>query len=141
MILERVVRRGRQRVDRIARDETLDVEHVAVFRVLRPGRGPERPLQVRTFGLQLFESIGGKDLLELLVGQLGVRDGNFAEKRLQLLIARFFHLRFDLLVSLRVDAADKKAGHRADLVDREIFFDAAFEPAEIGLHHLAVNVI
>ena len=58
MILERVVRRRRQRVDGIARDETLDVEHVAVFWILRPGRGPERPLHVRAFALQLFELVG-----------------------------------------------------------------------------------
>ncbi len=64
MIAKRRVRRGRHGIHRVRADERLDVQHVAVARILRPGRRPERTLHARAEVAQFEETIAAEDLLE-----------------------------------------------------------------------------
>ena len=70
----RSTRLGRHRVHGVGADQLLDVEHVAVGRVLGRGRGPERPLHARALRGERLPARPGERLLEVLVGELRVRD-------------------------------------------------------------------
>ena len=111
VIFERVVCGRGKRVNRVARDQRLDVQHVAVLRILRPRRCPQRTLHIGAPRAELLKSIAAEVFLEELIRELGVRDGHFAEERFEITIAGFFQFGLDLLVRLRVDAADKETGH------------------------------
>ncbi len=54
VVAERVHRRGRDGVDRVAADQLLDVQHVAIGLVLDPGAGPQQALRQRAGRGQLL---------------------------------------------------------------------------------------
>ena len=89
-------------------DQLLDVEDVAVGRVLGRGRGPEAPLLRRALRLERLPALAREDLLPVLVRELRVRDG---EPALQLVVAAD---RVEPLVRLGVDARDEEARDRRD---------------------------
>src|SRR5215510_2462989 len=102
VVLEGADRLVGHRVDSLGADQVVDVEHVAVGRVLRRRRGPEAPLPPGACGGESGPALAGENLLVALVGKLGVRDREFA---LQLVVAA------DLvkpLVGLRIDARDEE---------------------------------
>ena len=85
VILERVVRRRRNGVDGVRPDQRLDVEHVAVLRILRAGRRPQRPLHARAVIAAASRNASPlKVCFEELIGELRVRDGDLAEERADL---------------------------------------------------------
>ena len=96
---------------------------------------------MRPFRLQFLEAVGREDLLELLIGHLRVGDGHLAQERLQLAVTGLFQLLFDLFVGLRVDAADEETGDGVDVADRQVLLHPSLEPAQVCLHHLAVDVV
>ncbi len=141
VILEGLVGRRRNGVDRVRPDQRLEIEHIAVRRILGAGRRPQRPLHVRAVMAQLLPTLAAEDLPEELVGEFGVGDGDLAEERADLRIVLLLELRLHLLFGQRVDAADEEAGHRGDLVDRQPLGHAALQTSQIGLHHLGVDVV
>src|SRR5262249_14684749 len=70
MVFEGRDRLLRHRVDRLGADQVLDVEHVAVVRVLRRGRGPEAALRRGALRAQRLPALAGEELLVALVGEL-----------------------------------------------------------------------
>src|SRR5205085_11285725 len=95
VILVGEIRRGGDGIDGIRADQRVDVERVAVLRVLRAGRRPERALHLRAFFTKALETLAAEDFLELPIGKLRVRDRDLAEERLERRIV--LPLRFDLL--------------------------------------------
>ena len=128
VLLERFVGRRRNCVDGVRPDERLDVEHVAVRRILRAGRCPQRTLHIRAVMLQLLPTLAAEGLFEELVGELGVGNRDLAEERADLGIIVLLQLRFHLLLGQRVDAANEKAGDRCDLVR----LDRGERPGAVG---------
>ena len=78
VIAERIHGRRRHGVDRVGGDQLLDIEHVAVVRVLRAGAGPKQPLHPRALGTQLLPARAGEKPLVALIGKLGVGDRDLA---------------------------------------------------------------
>ncbi len=74
VVLERLDRLERHRVHRLRADQALDVEHVAVVRVLRRGRRPEAPLLRRALRREELPALAREHLLPVLVGEACVRD-------------------------------------------------------------------
>src|SRR5262245_66529577 len=122
MVTEGGEGRGRKRIDGVRADQALDVEHVAVVRVLRAGARPERALNAGALRFQLREAFARKDFLEPLILQLRVRNRGLAEEGgesgLFVLVIRPADAGFELAVDCRVDAADEDAGHRRHVVYR-----------------------
>src|SRR5947208_5168503 len=54
----------------VGADQRLEVEHVAVLRILRAGGGPQRTLHARAVVAQAREALAAEDSLELLIGEL-----------------------------------------------------------------------
>ena len=101
--------RGRHGVDRIAADQLLDVQHIAIGLVLGAGAGPEQALRIGARCRQLLPALGGHFLVPG-IGLLGIGDRHPAAHFLQrvgLRVARR-HALVDLLVDLRIDAADEE---------------------------------
>ena len=103
--------RERHRVHRVAADQRLDVEHVAVRLVLGAGRGPERPLPRGALCRQRLPARRVDALQVDLISLFRVGDGDLS---LQVLDA----LGLEQLVDGRVDAADEETGDAVDLRNR-----------------------
>src|SRR5207248_11001189 len=69
VVLERLERRRRHRVDGVGTDQFLDVADVAVARVLGAGTGPQRPLYLATLVGERRPLAAREDLLEAGVGE------------------------------------------------------------------------
>ena len=110
VVVRRLDRVARHRVDRVGPDELLDVEDVAVVGVLGRGRGPQAALRGCALGGQRLPLVAGEDLLVGLVGELGVGDRELA---LELVVAADL---VEALVGLGVDARDEERGDRGDLL-------------------------
>ena len=118
----------RHRVDRVGRDELVDVHRVGVARVLDAGRGPQRPLDRAADGLLARAQLGLEAPVRgARVGQAGDPAQVLATELLQ------------ALVDLGVHARDEEAGHRVH-VERLALRLAALEPAGVGLGHLGVGL-
>src|SRR5262249_42823395 len=134
--------RWRKRVDGFGADQALDVEHVAVVRVLRAGARPERALNAGALRFQLREAFARKDFLEPLVLHLRVRNRGLAEEGgesgLFVLVIRPADAGFELAVDGRVDAADEDAGHRGKMGYRLPGGGARFPAAGVRLGDLFV---
>ena len=74
VILERGDRLRRHRVHRVGADQLLDVDHVAVVRVLRRRRGPEAALRARALRGQPLPALAAEPLLVEPVRELRVGD-------------------------------------------------------------------
>src|SRR5262249_1239473 len=142
MIAEGGERRGRKRVDSVRTDQALDVEHVAVVRILRAGARPERALNTSALRFQLCEAFARKDLFEPLVLHLRIRNRSLAEKGgesgLFVFVLRRADAGFELAIDGRVDAADEDTGHRRQVVNRVACGGALFQGADVGLGDLYV---
>ena len=140
VVAERVERRRRHGVDGVGTDQLLDVEHVAVVLVLGAGRRPQQPLRLCALGRKLVPARAGKQALVVLVGQLGVGDGDLAlQRREALLFGRVVgprDLLVELLVDRAVDAADEEAGDAGDARGIAAGLDEFFEAREIGFGDL-----
>ena len=101
VLVERLQRGERHGVDRLAPDQRLDVEHVAVRLVLGAGRRPQGPLPGGALRLQRLPARRGDAAQVDLVRLLRVRDGDLAQQRLLALL-------LDQLVGGGVDAADEE---------------------------------
>ena len=80
VIAERLERRRRDRVDRVAADQLFNVAHVAIERILGARARPEKPLWMRALGgerLPLARAAQGEIAL---VGELRVGDRNLSEE-------------------------------------------------------------
>ena len=119
MVAERIHRRRRNRIHRVAAYEFLDIQHVAIRLVLHARAGPEQALRVCADGRELLPPVSGHHVRIQHVGHLCVRDGHLAAQFLQrvgILVAGR-HPLVDLLVDLRVDTADEEACHAGDAAD------------------------
>ena len=118
VIAEGVERRRRHRVDGVGTDQLLDIEHIAVVLVLGAGGSPQQPLRLCAFGGELVPARAGKQPLVILVGHLGVGDGDLALQRGEaLLLGRVVgrgDLVIELLVDRAVDPADEEGGDAGD---------------------------
>ena len=134
--------RGRDCVDRLGADEVVNVEHVRVFGVLRPRRGPEAALHLRALRLQLREARAVEYLFELLISELRVGDGRAPEQGFEPLglFGRrgVTHLVFEVRVNGRVHARDEEARDRSDVVNVLPFGRAPFEALDESLRDLLV---
>src|SRR3954471_18211412 len=92
-------------VHRVGACELLNVHHVPVFGILRRGRGPERALLGCTLRLQELPVFAGEDLLERLVGELGVR---YPELAFELVVATYL---VEPPVGFGVDSRDEETRH------------------------------
>ena len=80
VVAERGQRLGRNGVDGVRPDQLLDVEHVAVARVLGARAGPEHALRLGALRRQGLPPRAGEDLLVALVGELRVGDRHLAQQ-------------------------------------------------------------
>ena len=74
VVLEGLDRLERHRVHGVWADQLVDVEDVAVGRVLRRGRRPQAALDACALGGEPLPALAGERLLVVDVGELGVRD-------------------------------------------------------------------
>ena len=81
MVAERVERGLGHGVHRVGADQLFDVHHVAVGRVLRARRRPQRLLHARARRRELLPAVAGEDVEEPLVRLLRVRDRDLAAQR------------------------------------------------------------
>src|SRR6266511_3788565 len=81
VVFERGQGRLGQSRDGVRADQLLDVAHVAIRRVFRGRRGPERTLWRFTVRAQRVPARTGEYLLEVLVGKLGAGDPKPAAQR------------------------------------------------------------
>jgi hypothetical protein len=133
VIIEGLQGGERQRIDRVAADERLDVEDVAVGLVLGSGRRPEGALPGGALCLQRFPARRGDAPREELVSLLRIRDGDLS---LQIRDAFFLQQ----LVHRGIDAADEKRCDAVDLRDRLALGDALLEPGQVRVDHLLVHL-
>ena len=124
-------RRQRHRVDRVGRDEAVDVQRVRVRRVLHAGRGPQRPLDRAARRAQRGELVAAEHALERLVGGAGVGEAGAA---LEILAPGGGQP----LVDLGVDARDEERGDRV-AVERQPFGAAALHRADVRAHDVLVR--
>ena len=127
MVTESIEGGGGDRVDRVGSDQLLDVEDVAVARVLRARARPEQPL-----------GLGSP------AGELRVGDGDPAEEPLQQDALRrgggLEAPRHDL-VDRGVDPADEEAGHARHPAQIGAPRGAGLQALDIGLGHLLVDLL
>ena len=93
MIAKGLERRRWDGIDGVRADQFLDIEHIAIIRILRAGACPQHALGLRSLGNERFPARRREDALIGFVGQLAVRDRDFSQNRLQLRFAgrvRFF---------------------------------------------------
>ena len=142
MIEYRGIGRRGDRVDGVRADERLDIQEVAVGGILRPGTGPERPLDLRPFCTERGETRAFKYFLERLIHEFGIRDSNIAEQSLHPGNGGRVFLSGDLLpqeiIDERVDAADKNARNGGDAGDRLSLFRPELESLDVGACHFLV---
>ncbi len=104
----------RHGVDRVPSDQFLDIDDIAIGRVLGAGAGPEQALHMSARITQSAPARSGENSLVILVGKLCVCDGDFPAqtgKRVRLASGReFFQMFVDQFVHGGVDAADEEAG-------------------------------
>ena len=131
---ERVHGLLRHRVDGVGHHELGDVEGVGVVGVLHPGRRPQRPLRVGARGRELLQRSLGDHLLVRRVGQPGVGDRGLAAQGQRLVGAD----RLEPLVDLGVDPGDEERRHGEDPAEVEAGVAGLLEPAQVGVHDLAV---
>ena len=131
MVLEGPNRLLGHRRDRLPAEQLLDVERVAVARVLRRRRRPQAALRGRAAGGEPFPAIAGERVLVLLVGEPGVGD---PEAALQVFAAELV----EATVGLGVDPRDEEAGDGVDGARVAADADEALEAAQVGLDHLLV---
>ncbi len=120
------------RVDRVRRDQLLDVHGVAVRRVLGAGRCPQRPLQPGTTVGQRLPARRREVLLEQLVGEPRVGDSRLTPQFLRL-------GRADLVqpaIDLGVDPAHEERGHRGERGDVNVV--GRLEPGHEGIHDFLI---
>ena len=110
---------GRHGIDGFVADQLFDVENVGVGFVLGAGAGPEEALRVCALFLEGLPAGRGHHLEIMLVGQLGVGDGDLTADCLQGGSLRIVggHALVDGAVDLAVDAADEEARDRGDAGD------------------------
>ena len=146
MVLERFQSGRRQRVDRVGSDQLLDVQHVAVARVLGAGACPQRPLHLRTTRFERLPRGAAEDVQEPPMGQLGIGTWVSAQ-RLAVSRRRAGQICRQQLVDQGVDATDEEAGHRhrrrlqrARVAQRLSRAEEALEPRDIGVRDLLVQL-
>ena len=136
MVAEGIHGLGRHGVDGVAADESLDIEHIGIGRILGPGGGPEQPLRRGSSGGERFPAGAFDHLQVTLIGDLGVGDGDLATHGLERLGVPGAGLRqplVDLLVDHGVDAADEEAGDAVHAADPRSRREAILEPREVGV--------
>src|SRR5439155_4728025 len=109
VVLEGGDRLRRHRVDGVGADQLLDVHRVAVALVLDRRRGPQAALRSRAGRPQGLPALAGEDLLEGLVGEARVGDGQAAA---QVVVPAEL---VEALVGLGVHARDEERGNARDL--------------------------
>src|SRR6266511_753126 len=129
MVFERGQGRLGQSRDGVRADQLLDVAHVAIRRVFRGRRGPERTLWRCTVRAQRLPARTGEYLLEVLVGKLGAGDPKPAAQRQGTPGA----VLVEQLVGGSVDSRDEEAGDRVNPRQVKPSIRGAVEPAKVGL--------
>ena len=132
VVLERLQRLERHRVDRVAADQLLDVDDVAVLGVLGRRRRPQAALRRRALGAQRLPGLAGEQLLVGLVRELRVGDRELA---LELVVAAD---RVEPLVGLGVDARDEERGDRRHPREVAAGVREPLHAADVRLGDLAV---
>ena len=134
---------GRHGVDGVAADQLLHIERVGVGLVLHAGAGPQQALRHRAGGGQRLPALAAGQLDIVLVGQLGIGDGDLAAQALEVLHigAADLHAVVDLLVDLAVDAADEEAGDAGDPADVAALRLEVFQPGDERLGHVLVGLL
>ena len=136
----------RHGVDRIGADQFLDVDDVAVFGILGAGAGPEHALCLRAFGCESFPARSAENALITLIGELAVRDRDFAEQTLEsnacwlasvVFLSRSFSME-SISVSMRLMKKLATLGH---LLEIAAALCEIFESRDIGLGNLLVNFL
>ena len=142
MVEKRLDRLGRHGVDRVAPDQRLHIEHVAIGRVLGAGRRPEQALRPRALGRERLPAVARDQLEIILISELGVGDRDLPAQRGERLGFGISRLqpRVDRLVDPGVDAADEEARHRGDARDVLAFGDAVLEAGDESLGDRLVHV-
>ncbi len=135
VVAEGVHRCRRNGVDGVAADQLLDIQHVAIRLVLHAGAGPEQALRIGAGGGELLPAIAGNHRLVFDIRHLRVRDGHAAAQLAQSLGITVVgsHARVDLLVDLRIDAADEEAGDAGQVADIAALGVTVFQPGDVGL--------
>ncbi len=115
MVAEGVQGLRRQGVDSVGADQGLDIEHVAVGRILHACGSPQQALRACPGFGQGFPWRRAQHRQIELIGDLGAGDGRLAAQRLQRLSLRIRcgDTAIDLLVDLGIDAAEKEACYAA----------------------------
>jgi hypothetical protein len=135
--------RRRDRVDRVGADQLLDIERVAVGRILRAGARPEQPLRLRASGGQRLPARRRDDRLVPLVGELRIRNRNLTLQAPQPLTrggARGRRQRrVDVLGDGGVDAAHEEAGDAGDPRHITAGRGVLLQAGEIRLGHRVVG--
>ena len=109
----------RHRVHGVRADQCVDVENIAIGRVLGAGAGPQWTLNHRSGRGQLAEVVAAEQRFEPLVGELGVGNGHLALERQRIVGA----VGIEQLVGGGIDPADEERGDRGDPVDRQSGID------------------
>ena len=144
MVTESIEGGGGDRVDRVASDQLLDVEDVAVARVLRARARPEQPLGLGSPAGEGLPARCLEDLPVALIDELRVGDGDPAEEPLQQDALRrgggLEAPRHDL-VDRGVDPADEEAGHARHPAQIGAPRGAGLQALDVGLGHLLVDLL
>ena len=145
MVAECIERCRRHGVDGVGADQFLDIQHIAVVLVLGAGGRPQQTLRLGALGRELLPAGACEQPLVVLIGQLGVGDGDLALQRAQpLLLAGVIGPRdlvVELLVDRGIDAADEERGDAGDRRGIAALGDVFFEARDIGLRHLAIDLL
>ena len=139
VVAKRLERRDRHRVDRRRADELLDVQRVAVARVLRRCARPQASLHGRAGVAQGIPAGTRVQLAEYLVCELGVRDRRLAQETANLAVCRL-HLLLQQRVDFGVDPADEETGHAVNAAQVASARAELIEPGEKRFHHLDVTL-
>ena len=119
------------RVHGVRADQLLDVDHVAVGRVLGRGGGPERPLRPRALRCELLPGGAGEEPLVLGIGELRVGDGELAAE-----VAGAGSL--EARIGLGVHARHEEAGDRRDPGEILAVGGEALQAVDVALGDLDV---
>ena len=145
MITERFERGWRHGVDGVGTDQLLDVEHVAIILVLGSGGGPEQSLRPGALRLELLPARPREQPLVVLIGELGVCDGDLAFERRQSLFFRGIvgasDLFIELLVDRSIDPADEETRDAGDMRGVAAATDVFFETGEVCLCDLQIHLL